>query len=466
MANKPSTTTVTVFTRHGTYKGVKCPKIDPQWKRCKCRKSLYIYENGRVTNLSARTRSWEEAEKFAQAERDKRDPRNIELARIEEAEAAKRAAEIAKLGKRTTVIDALAGWLGTKKSPSKSSATTYKTFVRKVKDWAEAQGIVFMDEVTKLALGQWRSAWSPTARIKDNRMGSRTQHQHQQRVQEFFGWAFKNDIIDRDPSVALEPIKVVDEETQPINPEQFVELLAATEKYDAKYLSTAERDRGSRFGLVLRSLFIIMRWTGLRIGDVLMLPRAALIGDRLHLTTQKTTAKYDERVPTEVLDALAKLQPRWGVHKDYYFWSRSCTAKTLVSTWVERISELADEFLCFKDEYGEDIDFHSHCLRDTFAVEMLLDPEVKLEDVSRMLTHKDIGVTQRHYTPFVERRRRLLETKRIEALKRQGATFTPQLNALSTAPGKSPHREKHCIGSIRIVDVHDPGFLPDLARSL
>ena len=63
-------------------------------------------------------------------------------------------------------------------------------------------------------------------------------------------------------------------------------------------------------------------------------------------------------------------------------------------------------------------------LRDTFAVEMLLDPDIRLEDVSRMLTHKSIAVTQRHYAPFVERRIRKLEERKVEAMKRMGATFT------------------------------------------
>ena len=77
MANKTGTTTVTVFVRHGTYKGITCPKTDPQWKRCNCRKSVYIYENGRDTVVSAKTRSWEAAEKFAQVERDLRDPATV-----------------------------------------------------------------------------------------------------------------------------------------------------------------------------------------------------------------------------------------------------------------------------------------------------------------------------------------------------------------------------------------------------
>jgi integrase len=67
--------------------------------------------------------------------------------------------------------------------------------------------------------------------------------------------------------------------------------------------------------------------------------------------------------------------------------------------------------------------FHSHMLRDTFAVEMLL-ADVPLEDVSRMLPHTSVRVTERHYAPWVKRRRDQLEDKAVAAMRRMGATFT------------------------------------------
>jgi site-specific recombinase XerD len=62
-------------------------------------------------------------------------------------------------------------------------------------------------------------------------------------------------------------------------------------------------------------------------------------------------------------------------------------------------------------------------LRDTFAVELLL-IGVSIEEVSRMLTHKNISTTQKHYDPWVKRRRDQLEVSRVAALKKMGATFS------------------------------------------
>src|SRR5258708_39085422 len=98
-STEPQTTTISVFTRHSE----DCPKSDPQWKRCNCRKSLYIYEDGKVSYKSAKTRSWEQAEKIADAERALRDPVKRALQAIEEAEAAK----VALATNRVTVSAAL-----------------------------------------------------------------------------------------------------------------------------------------------------------------------------------------------------------------------------------------------------------------------------------------------------------------------------------------------------------------------
>jgi len=101
-------------------------------------------------------------------------------------------------------------------------------------------------------------------------MGARTQAIFQGRLQEFFGWAYDTERVDRDPSASLRPTKVKSEKTMPLTPQQFEKLLARLPKYDAA-------NSGSRqYGKQLRSLFVTMRWTRLRIGDALMLARSAL----------------------------------------------------------------------------------------------------------------------------------------------------------------------------------------------
>ncbi len=52
------------------------------WRKCRCPKSLLVYEgqgSGKNRRVSAKTRSWEQAEKRAQELRDSWDPEKVEL---------------------------------------------------------------------------------------------------------------------------------------------------------------------------------------------------------------------------------------------------------------------------------------------------------------------------------------------------------------------------------------------------
>ena len=63
---KMTTTTITLFTRHSA----GCPHHgDSQWRSCNGRKSLYIYDAGKCSFKSTRTRSWEQAVRLAAVER-------------------------------------------------------------------------------------------------------------------------------------------------------------------------------------------------------------------------------------------------------------------------------------------------------------------------------------------------------------------------------------------------------------
>ena len=50
---------------------------------------------------------------------------------------------------------------------------------------------------------------------------------------------------------------------------------------------------------------------------------------------------------------------------------------------------------------------HPHMFRDTFAVEMLL-AGVPLEQVSILLGHKSVKITEKHYAPWVKARQEQL----------------------------------------------------------
>lgn len=413
-ASTPSTFTVTVFTRHSA----ECPKKDnPQWKRCRCRKSLYIYEDGRKSYVSAKTRSWEHAEKFAQAERDKRDPVKAELQKIAELKAKEEEAAASRELNQVTITDALDRWTRSRKQMSRGTGAAYRVVVRKIRDWAAIKDLKYLKEVTPALLDEWRGLWGPTAERKDDRMSQTTQSHLLTRIKGFFQYATRIGLISSDPSLNLGSIAVNSKQTLPLSKEQFGQLLAATAKHDAEQTQEFER-----YGAALEVIFLVMRWTGLRLIDVLMLRRSALVGNRLVLTTQKTKTKTSPILPDFVRAALIELKPLPSTGNDYFFCSGHIHHLSLTTMWTARIRDL-NRFLPFIDDQGRPMEFRSHMLRDTFAIEMLLSG-MSLEDVSKLLTHKSIRVTEKFYSPWVRSRQEQLDEKVVAAMRRMGATVS------------------------------------------
>jgi hypothetical protein len=337
---------VSVFTRHSP----DCSKRDnPQWKRCTCRKSLYLYENGKVSYKSARTRSWEKAEQLAQAERDACDPVKLKLREIAEREASKAAKEENTI----SVHEALDQWNAGQKHRSHSRAKAYRVSIWKIKNWANENNLWLLRDVTPVLLYKWRGKWSPVAKRYGDMRGTSSQNQHLGLIKAFFSWDTRVELIDRDPSIVLKPSPVERVQTIPLTREQFKEVIAATYAYDEKRPSG-----GPLHGCDVRAIFLLQRWTGLRIIDALMLPRSGRQGDRLKLKTQKTRAEIDRLLPDEVVAAFSDLPQRSYVHPDYFFWSRGCKRENLTVMWVGRERRF-NKHLSLADERGQPVPFRS-----------------------------------------------------------------------------------------------------------
>jgi integrase len=404
-----SDASIRVFARHSE----DCPHSDPNYRKCNCRKHLYIYEAGKVTYKTCKTRSWTEAEKVMQAEKDLRDPVKIELARIAEAEVAKQAS-------KPLIGEALDHWIArflTKDSKGediKATATTssYLSFKKFVVEFATAKGYTTLDQFTKADLDAWVTKWKGSPNYRAFRLS---------RLNSFFAYAFNVRMIDLNPTTDLMPIKAENEkQTMPLSKVQFKELIEACDRYDED-----RRVDKDKFGADLKALFLVMRWTGVRLSDALMLRRSGADGNRLTMNVQKTPGIQKKTitrvVPVEVIEALAAVPARKAMHADQYFWSRECDHRTLASMWTPRVRRM-NEYLDFTDDHGEPLHFHSHMLRDTYAVELLL-AGMKIENVSKLLCHSSVRITEKHYAPWNKERTQQLEDETMMVMRRMGATF-------------------------------------------
>lgn len=412
---QPATFSVKVLTRHSA----ECPKRDdPTYRKCQCRKQLYLYENGKVRYISARTRSWAKAEEFMRVQIDARDPVKRALREIEYREAEKATALQAK---EITVADALNQWLSGLPNGSRSRRVQFKSLATKLTSWAKEQGIVNIREIQPAMLYKWRGSWSPTAENVRDRLAPATQNLYVSHLHRFFKWAVQAEYLDRDPSSLVKRQKYERIQTQPLSStEEFDAVIAATYKLDEDRYTLRDVPE---YGRDLRAIFLLMRWTGIRLIDALMLKRSSITNGRLTLVTKKTgTPIKDRPLPQAVLGALEAVKPQPHVRDGYYFWSRTAKDEdNLTVIWTGRIKRL-NKYLSLKDEDGNPMEFRSHMLRDTFAVDLLLQG-MPLEDVSYLLTHESVKMTETYYSPWVNARREKVHGDLQEALSRMGAAF-------------------------------------------
>jgi integrase len=164
----------------------------------------------------------------------------------------------------------------------------------------------------------------------------------------------------------------------------MIRILAAIDEYRDEI-----QERGSQNGRRLRGLVLLLRYSGMRIGDAVSLTANRIEGNRLFPYTQKSGVAMNTILPEFVLHALGRT-PR--VTEGHFFWDGESKLEIAVGSWRRRLSTLF--------EFAKVKDAHPHRFRDTFAVELLLSG-VPIERVSILLGHQSVRITERHYSPLL-----------------------------------------------------------------
>ena len=118
---------------------------------------------------------------------------------------------------------------------------------------------------------------------------------------------------------------------------------------------------------------------------------------KIMLCMQKTGEGLYIALPPHVVDTLRGLK---NPNRKYFFWNGSCLPTSTVKIW-ERTFQGVFEMAHIPDGT-------IHRFRDTFAVELLL-KGVPIEQVSILLGHSSLKVTEKHYSPWVKARQEQLE---------------------------------------------------------
>jgi site-specific recombinase XerD len=354
---------LTIYRRHLIAKPPRpaCPATgDRFYKRCKCPMWAEGTTPTGYIRRSLNTNSWETAERLKR--------------KLEEGEPIER-----KEPKRTE--DAAKRFVEDKKIQGKA-AGTLRIAARRMEEfkaWCGQEGYTYVTEIDADALGRYRQTWTGISSTKAHKQGT---------VFNFFAYCLKMKWVSENPAANLSRIQWDDPEVDYFAPTEFDALIKA-----------AEGMRG-RKAARLKAFILVMRWTGLRILDVTTLERRRIKNGNLLLRTTKTGVHIYAPLPPFVLQALKVMKPLPDSHKDYFFWSKVGKPETAANVWRRSFMTAVE-----KSKFPRR--GHPHMIRDTFAIEALL-AGVPVDQVSRMLGHKSVVTTERHYMPFVRARQEQL----------------------------------------------------------
>ena len=243
----------------------------------------------------------------------------------------------------------------------------YQSLLTLLMRWSARNGLSELEELDEDAIRAWVSKWTCRASTTRVRLA---------RAKAFFSFAVERGWVERSPLARLRPPRSDSPPTMPLTVVEMRALLAAS--------AGQPRERG---------LLLLMRYSGLAIGDAVTLGKESLVGTELTLRRAKSGELVMVDLPYMVVRALRRLR---GQSPDHFWWSGESRPVTPAKYWRLRLSDIAVR--------AGVAGFRPHRLRDTFAVG-LLTAGVAMEDVSVLLGHSSIRTTERHYAPWDRRRR-------------------------------------------------------------
>lgn len=256
-------------------------------------------------------------------------------------------------------------------------------FDRQLIPFADRLGIQYLSQMSVNELRQFRASLRNSANTGQKKLES---------LRSFFRFCCDSKWIIENPAKLMKAPKVTQRPTMPFAEDEMKKIIAACDKYP-----NCHGNYDPQYGPKLKAFVLLLRHSGLRIGDASMLKREWLKGDRLFLYAQKTGTPVYVPLPCQLVAALNSCP---NGNPEYFFWSGQSKLTTAAGNqrkYLKRLFKIAGV------GGGK-----PHRFRDTFAVELLL-ADVPLERVSILLGHSSVKVTEKYYSPWVKSRQDQLE---------------------------------------------------------
>lgn len=251
-----------------------------------------------------------------------------------------------------------------------STLAKYRLLGRKLTAFAERQALTQLSQLDAQAIRNFRQT-----RI----LCPRTAAKELERIRAFLSFHVQNGWLKTNAAKAIKAPQIKVAPRIPFHEKEIQNILAH-----------AKDDRELAFLLVLRH-------TGLRIGDAALLRTSALGDNRIHLYTTKAGVPVSILIPDQLLTLLTKIPPHGG-----YFFVRaeSTSMHTCADLWRRRIKILCKAAGVMPD--------HPHRFRHSLAAD-LLSKGASVEDVAAILGNSP-AIVMKHYSQFVQARQDRLDS--------------------------------------------------------
>jgi integrase len=340
---------LTIFRRHMK----DCRFTSRKHRQCQCPIAVGGRLHGQMIRRSLDVRSWEAAQKIV------------------------REWEAGKKSDIPTVQEATKRFIADLKSRGLSGETVTK-FELLTAELSDQFSSWKVDRFTPDDLGKFREGWN---------VAPSTARKKLERLRSFFKFCVDRKWIESNPASPLRPPKETTIEKKPYDAWELEKIAWAIPLFPIKGIYGEEnRERIAAFVAVLR-------WTGLRVRDVVQLKRRS-VGEYLTVRTHKNGKPVQLPIHPDIALGLSKMPDG-----EYFFWSGNGNAKSCVGDWqrtLRRLGKIAG------------VHIHAHRWRHTFATS-LLSKGVPVSEVAAILGNSP-RIIEKHYSQWISSRQESVNT--------------------------------------------------------
>jgi integrase len=296
-----------------------------------------------------------------------------------------------------TLAEARQMFIATNSSLSPGRIKKYELLFSRMQELADSKGLRFLCELNLRFLTTFRIEWTKTWKQHEGTISLNIQM-----LRKFFRFCQKHGFVEQNLASDLEMPKSKPRPTLPFSSEEWRRILGAFPQYEKR----AGRAAANR----LRAFVLLLRFSGMRIGDAVRCEHSWIEGGRISFLSQKTSVHVCNKLPDEVIHALEMVPLNSG---RYFFWTGASTLHGAVGKWQRRVQTL---FVLAGVRNG-----HAHRFRNSYAHDMAVNGRMTLEELKQALGHKTTRTTEKHYSHWMPDKQERLEAKQVHAWAQQSA---------------------------------------------